>query len=66
MVQTWHSGKGENFACPHCGALYSVIVHRFPTRDHDKATCKVCKEVMDEWNDTEAPSYTLIEKPEGA
>jgi len=63
MVQTWRSGPGGTFNCPHCGALYEVTITRFPTRDKDDAICQCCHEVMAEWNDTAAPSFKLVEAP---
>ncbi len=60
MVQTWRKGEGKDFVCPHCGAKYRTVIHRFPARDSDCSTCSVCKKVMDRWNSTAVPSYTLI------
>lgn len=63
MVQVWGVGEGPDFTCPTegCGARYKVTIHRFPMREHDKAHCQKCGEVMKEWNSTESPSFTLIE-----
>jgi hypothetical protein len=59
MVQTWKTGDGDDFTCPHCGAVYQVKIHRAPIRDSDFATCEVCKKRMNEWNSTSYPEYTL-------
>ena len=59
MVKTWSTVDAGDFACPHCGAEYEKKITRSPTRDHDKAVCDVCNKVMDSWNSTEAPEYTL-------
>jgi transcription elongation factor Elf1 len=64
MVQTWHSGSGGTHTCPHCGAVYEVMIHHVPTRDQEDAYCDVCGEVMAEWNDTAIPAFKLIQKPE--
>jgi hypothetical protein len=40
-------------------------VRRLPAPDEDQAECEVCGAIMDSWNSTEVPSYTLI-KPRGA
>jgi len=45
--------------------MYRRTVTRFPTRDEDQAECEVCGAIMDSWNSTEVPTYTLI-KPKGA
>ena len=52
---------GEDFICPHCGAVYEVEYTRYPLRDSDSATCTKCKQVMKTWNDTMAPSFQLKE-----
>lgn len=59
MVQTWKTGPGEDFTCPHCGAIYTVTIRRFPARDHDRASCEDCGKVMAEWNDTASPTFHL-------
>lgn len=63
MVQTWRTADAGEFVCPHdgCGARYKVRVFRLPAKDRDSASCRKCGKVMSEWNDTEVPSYTLIE-----
>jgi predicted RNA-binding Zn-ribbon protein involved in translation (DUF1610 family) len=65
MVQTWKSGDTSEFDCPNCGSMYRRTVRRLPARDEDQAECEVCGAIMDSWNSTEVPSYTLI-KPRGA
>jgi hypothetical protein len=64
MVQTWKTGPGEDFTCPHCGAVYETTIYRSPARDKDSANCGVCRKVMHEWNSTAIPSYTLKRRPE--
>jgi ribosomal protein L37AE/L43A len=65
MVQTWKSGDAGEFECPNCGSMYRRTVRRLPARDEDQAECEVCGAIMDSWDSTEVPSYTLI-KPKGA
>ena len=65
MVQTWKSGDTGEFECPNCGSMYQRTMGRLPARDEDQAECEVCGAIMDSWNSTEVPSYTLI-KPRGA
>jgi hypothetical protein len=63
MVQTWRSGPGEEFTCPHCGAAYEVTINRLPTREADQATCQVCHKIMNRWSSTASPSYKLKSQP---
>jgi hypothetical protein len=63
MVQTWQKEQRPNETCTKCGAVYAVTVTRFPCRDQDSFHCKVCGQLMNEWNDTESPSYRLIQSP---
>ena len=65
MVETWKSGDAGEFECPNCGSLYRRTVRTLPARDEDFAECEVCGAIMDSWNSTEVPTYTLI-KPRGA
>jgi transcription elongation factor Elf1 len=52
------------FNCPHCGALYAVIVgHRLAALD-GRANCQVCKREMIRWSTTSPPTFRLVEKPE--
>lgn len=60
MVQTWHTASAGRFSCPHCGSIYDKFVYRSPARDKDEATCRVCGNVMDSWNSTTIPSFTLV------
>ncbi|PVE21114.1 hypothetical protein DC522_28440 [Microvirga sp. KLBC 81] len=63
MVKTWHSAPGGTYICPSCGAVYEVTLQRFSARDKDYACCECCDNVMAEWNDTEVPSFKLVEAP---
>ena len=63
MVQTWSSSKGEDFYCPHCGAVYGVDLRRIPQKDKDSAICESCGNVMKEWHDTLVPSFKLKSIP---
>ena len=65
MVQTWKSGDAGEFECSNCGSMYQRTVRKLPTSDEDQAECEVCGAIMDSWNSTEVPTYTLI-KPRGA
>lgn len=62
MVKTWNSADAGNETCGKCGAVYSVVVTRFPMRDKDSFTCNVCGNLIDEWNSTESKSYTLVKR----
>lgn len=59
MPRNWTSEKGKDFTCPHCGSVYETTLRHIPAQDSDVATCRVCGEVMDEWNGTAVPSYRL-------
>jgi predicted Zn finger-like uncharacterized protein len=63
MVKTWNSALGGTYTCPNCGAVYAVMIRRYPMRDKDYARCECCNKVMAEWNDTEVPSFELIKAP---
>jgi len=60
MVQTWGKRAGDDATCQKCGATYSVIHRRIPQKDKDQFNCVVCGHLMDSWNDTQYPEYTLI------
>jgi transcription elongation factor Elf1 len=66
MVQTWKEGPGDDFACPHCGAVYAVTIRRYPMHDSDSATCDECGETMKSWNSTSVPSFTLKKRKDGS
>jgi uncharacterized protein (DUF983 family) len=57
--------EGRNFFCPHCGALYSVILSRFHKGDTEKR-CVVCRQLIDEGDSTKLSIYKLIHRPEDA
>ncbi len=63
MVKTWNTGVGEDFVCPHCGALYTVSIMRLPVRERVTDECVVCKRVMFDKNTTEQKSFSLKSKP---
>jgi hypothetical protein len=58
--------EGVTFFCPHCGALYSVTYSRPSKSDGNVAKCLVCRQIMDKWDSTKAPTYKLIHRPEDA
>ena len=62
MVKTWSSGEGSDVTCSHCKSVYSVKIHRVPTKDSDYANCEVCGELLQKWNDTRIPGFTLKAK----
>jgi len=66
MVQTWKTGKADDFTCPHCGSVYATTIYRSPTRDRDSATCEVCHKVMHEWNSTSNPRYTIKKRSDAS
>lgn len=59
MPKTWANEDACDATCSHCGAVYLVVVTRFPARDKDFFACVVCGEKMAEWNGTHCPSFTL-------
>lgn len=59
MVQLGQSRRGEDFTCPHCGAIYATRYTRVGIRDSDSALCQVCNNEMIRWNDTHIPSFEL-------
>ncbi len=61
MPKTWSSENAGTETCKNCRAVYAVTLHRVPARDKDYFDCQVCGHRMREWNDTEYPSFTLIE-----
>ncbi len=66
MVQTWKTGPGKDFKCPHCGADYEVTVSHFPATEQGSATCQKCRRVMAAWNDISVPSFNLKKGPDDA
>ncbi|BAY41447.1 hypothetical protein NIES2111_58430 (plasmid) [Nostoc sp. NIES-2111] len=62
MAQTWTHGSEQNETCPKCNSIYRVTTFRLPTRDSDYFDCQVCGDRIREWNDTEVPSFTLIQR----
>jgi hypothetical protein len=62
MPQTWTHGREDNKTCPECNSVYRVTTFRYPTRDSDYFDYQVCGSRIGEWNDTEVPSFTLIQR----
>lgn len=50
--------------CPNCQAIYAVEWHRSPMRDSDDFSCD-CGQLLDKWNSTTYPTFTLKERPQG-
>lgn len=53
---------GPDLTCRKCGSLYSSKVRKLPVRDKDDVSCQVCGEILDSWNSTHVPEYTLVKK----
>jgi predicted RNA-binding Zn-ribbon protein involved in translation (DUF1610 family) len=66
MPLTGKISSGENFFCPHCGALYAVTHSRASKTDSNIAKCVVCGHTMDKWESTTVPIYSLVHRPEDA
>ena len=62
MVQTWQSEERGEVTCPKCGAVYEKKVHRIPMKDVDSFNCVTCGELIDRWNSTHVPNYTLKQR----
>jgi hypothetical protein len=54
----------STFNCPHCGALYMVMVGRRGAIVEGSAHCKVCQRVMVRWHTPSPPAFRLIERSE--
>ena len=53
------------FNCPHCGALYGIMLGRRPAPLlAGRATCEVCEREMIRWSTPSRPAFHLIERPE--
>ncbi len=61
-MATWSSERAGKESCPECGSVYEVTIHYFPMRDSDYFNCEVCGYEMRRWNDTESPSFKLVER----
>ena len=66
MPLTGKISPGENFFCPHCGALYAVTHSRVSKSDSNIAKCVVCGHTMDKRESTTVPIYNLVHRPEDA
>lgn len=62
MVKTWSSGDAPDVKCATCGSIYAVRIHRVPMKDSDSFDCQVCGELVQKWNDTRIPEFTLKTK----
>jgi hypothetical protein len=61
-TSVWGSSDGSIATCLECGARYKVTMHRLPCKDSDSFNCVECGKLMNEWNDTEYPTYQIIDK----
>ena len=61
MPKTWASESADDEICEKCGTVYAVTIRRFPVRDSDSFNCGVCDHLMNTWNSTAYPTYTLKE-----
>jgi len=52
------------FNCPHCGALYAVMVGQRLASLEGSTDCKVCRRVMVRWRTPSPPTFHLIERHE--
>lgn len=59
---TWSNTNAGKETCPKCGSVYKVTIFKAPCRDSDYFNCEVCGFEMNRWNDTDIPSYTLVEQ----
>jgi predicted Zn finger-like uncharacterized protein len=65
MPLTGSVPKGKSFFCPNCGALYAVTHSQRPKSEINTAKCVVCLQIMNNWDSTNVPTYSLIQRPEG-
>ncbi|MBW4565651.1 MAG: hypothetical protein KME32_32135 [Mojavia pulchra JT2-VF2] len=61
-MKTWTNQDAGKETCPQCDSVYSVTIHRLPARDKDSFNCVVCGYEMQSWNDTEFPSFKLVQR----
>lgn len=47
-----------------CGAVYREKEHKLIVRDRDSAKCRLCGEILKEWNGAVMYSYDLVSEPE--
>ncbi len=52
------------FNCPHCGALYAIMVGQHMATMEGRAHCQVCRREMIRWNTPSPPSFRLIKRAE--
>jgi predicted Zn finger-like uncharacterized protein len=62
MAQTWKSETSADITCEHCKSVYSVILHRLPSKDSDYFNCSTCGKLLQKWSDTRVPEFTLKQK----
>jgi hypothetical protein len=61
-VKTWSNQDAGKETCSQCGSVYAVTIYRLPARDKDDFNCEVCGYEMRSWNDTEVPSFKLVQR----
>ena len=62
MVNVWSTEENAGIKiCAHCGAKYKITITRYPSKDSDSANCQKCGKLLESWNSTESPSFTLID-----
>jgi hypothetical protein len=59
VVAAWGSEYIGIKVCDKCGQKYKVWINRFPNKDDGEFHCKICGELMESWNSTESPSYSI-------
>lgn len=53
----------ETVTCD-CGAVYERGEAKLPVRDKDSYPCGVCGAILEEWNGSRIPTFTLIKRPD--
>ena len=63
MPATGLTESGGTYRCPHCGALYAVMVRRLLAPRADEAVCEICLRTMTSWHSTRSIEHRLLRAP---
>ena len=52
----------EVIECTGCGQRYTRTIRKFPCKDSDGFNCVKCGKLIENWNSTTVPSFSIIEE----